>query len=182
MSALVNVMMKGVAPRLRESWSRLLANGEAPLPPALVPVCTLPAATAVEEEDAVVPSIDRPGRRNFGPPTPTQPAERVEALMRALATESQENDYALTILLIPSAREVQWDTSPHALEQTAGVRKIFSGAAKRAGLRVLDPLVQMRRHWCEQQEAFYFERDGHWNAAGHRFIGAWLSQELNPGT
>ena len=114
-------------------------------------------------------------------PAPTQPAERVETLMHALATEAQENDYKLTILLIPSAQEVQWDTSPNTLEQRAEIRKVFSGAAERAGLRVVDPVVQMRQHWCEQQEPLYFDQDGHWNAAGHRFIGAWLSQKLNPG-
>jgi hypothetical protein len=181
MSGLVNLFVKSVVPRLREFWSHLFVNGEARASLTLAPVCTLPPPIAAGAYAAVVPSLDRSVRVDFGPPAPTQPAERVETLMRALATEAQENDYKLTILLIPSAQEVQWDTSPNTLEERAGIRKVFSGAAERAGLRVVDPVVQMRQHWCEQQEPLYFDQDGHWNAAGHRFIGAWLSQKLNPG-
>jgi hypothetical protein len=181
MSGLVNLLVKSAVPRLREFWSHLFVNGEAGASLTLAPVCTLPPPIAAGAYGAVVPSLDRPVRVDFGPPAPTQPAERVETLMRALATEAQENDYKLTILLIPSAQEVQWDTSPNTLEERAGIRKVFSGAAERAGLRVVDPVVQMRQHWCEQQEPLYFDQDGHWNAAGHRFIGAWLSQKLNPG-
>jgi len=179
MSGLVNIVAKSVIPGLRTLGSSLFSNTEMPAPPDLAPVCTLPAATRAEDVRPDAPAPDPSARLDFGPPSPTRPTARVETLMRALAMEAHDNDYELTILLIPSAGEVQWDTSVQALGRMAGIRKVFSGAAERAGLRVLDPVVEMRQHWCETQEALYFERDGHWNAAGHRFIGEWLSQKLH---
>jgi hypothetical protein len=81
----------------------------------------------------------------------------------------------LKLLFIPDREEVQGTYSRGAIDRLLFIRSVFSAAAASAGLDVLDPTLDMRRHWCETGEALYFDVDGHWNAYGHRFIAGWLA-------
>lgn len=172
-SGLVNLAVKGAVPALR-------ALNE-PEDPTRTPSCELPAPVAANVPARSGPPADPSEVLPVPGPGPDAPAERVDWLLRAFARDASSRDYTLTLLLIPSAMEMQRETTPTALATIARRRSLFAKAAQRSGLRVLDPVAPMRRHTCENREALYFERDGHWNAAGHRFIGEWLAaQRLVP--
>jgi hypothetical protein len=98
--------------------------------------------------------------------------------LRDWARDADRAGYQLSLLLIPDAEEVERPTSPLRLEGWAGARAIFSDAARRHGVRTLDPAAAMRTHVCDTGEPLYYEIDGHWNAAGHRFVAEWLAREL----
>jgi lysophospholipase L1-like esterase len=174
-SALVNLLVKSVVPELRAALlqRRLPWN---PSPLGLRSTCELLAN----------PSASRPARAFDGsaPPLEASKAARWPPRQRALwvAAAWQEHaraqGYVLALLLIPDAEEVQWDTTPERLAQRAAVREVFAEAAEAAGIQVLDPLEDMRHHYCASGEDLYFRGDGHWNAAGHRFVAEWLDEAL----
>jgi hypothetical protein len=51
----------------------------------------------------------------------------------------------------------------------------FKAIFEKAGLTVMDPVDEMKRHGGA---ALYFPKDGHWNDAGHHFIGTWLAPPI----
>lgn len=170
-SGLVNLVVKGVVPRLRADGP---GNGEAA--GARQSPCVLPAPRAATRAAGSA----APESRN--PPVKAvaalSPAERAAWVMQAWSRHASASGYALTLLLIPDAEEVQWPTRSDLLASRARVREVFADAAGRAGVRILDPVAAMRAHVCSGEEPLYFDSDGHWNAAGHRFVGEWLASEL----
>ncbi len=183
-SALVNLLVKGVAPEIRrlsgsagtstevlESPCRLAAeklHERVTSPPAAPPSAAPPPA-----------SIETGNDRATRSPSPSHsPRPKIDWIQRAWAGHADRSGYELTILLIPDAEEVQWPTSPGRLGRRASTRALFSEAARLHSIEVLDPLAAMRGHVCATDEPLYYDVDGHWNAAGHRFVSEWLAHEL----
>ena len=183
MSAIVNLIVKGAVPafhalRAQEAHSSANASAE-----ELAPACELPTPRSAASPATATGRALRqepPGDAERASAAP--PAKRVDWLMQSFAHHAVTQDYDLTVMLIPSAYEVQWSTTPETLSALAHTRDVFAAAARRAGVRVIDPVAEMRAFWCEHREALYFHGDGHWNASGHRFIGNWLHQMLFPDT
>ena len=183
MSAIVNLIVKGAMPAfhaLRAEEAHPSANASAA---TLAPACELPTPrTATSPASNAGQLLQQEPLTNAERASTAPAAERVDWLMQSFAHHAVTQDYDLTVMLIPSAYEVQWSTTPETLSALAHTRDVFAAAARRAGVRVIDPVAEMRAFWCEHREALYFHGDGHWNASGHRFIGNWLHQMLFPDT
>ena len=155
-SAIVNAFVKGALPRLRE-----YQHVKSAIPsPSLYSVCRLPTSLPSAEMIRGVTG------------------ERAEYISKVWAEDARQKGYEIKYLFIPERREVQGAYSPELIKRMGDIRATFRHAAEKAGITVLDPTMDMRRHWCETSEHLYFPIDGHWNAKGHRFIAQWLYCKL----
>ena len=172
-SGLINLAVKGSWPAIRSfgrprrkqtADTELTGPCESPLPLDLSSRGGLPPQVPppFPEEEIGTWSIER----------------RIKSVMQAWSYHAEKYDYRLTLLLIPDAREIQRDSYPARRAIAGNARSIFVEAARDAGVRVIDPARPMRDHVCSGGEPLYFNYDGHWNAAGHAFVGQLLMDEL----
>jgi hypothetical protein len=171
-SGLLNLFVKGVWPRIQR-----FASPSREEKTERKSVCSLPAQNYREPSPKVIPSPPPPeldlSVKNW-PET-----KRADWLARAWAHDADVKAYRLKLLFIPDREEVQGTFSDAAIRRLLFIRSVFAGAARSTGLEILDPTLDMRRHWCETGKSLYFDVDGHWNADGHRFVAGWLAGRVS---
>lgn len=171
-SGLVNLFVKGLWPQVQSLMARPGTLKEQ----KHNSICSLP-----EEPYRAQPSKPR---GLSAPPSLDLSAgnwsetERADWIVKAWAHDAEAKHYRLKLLFIPDREEVQGTFSDGTIRRLQFVRSVFSRAAASAGLEILDPAADMRQRWCQTNEPFYFDVDGHWNANGHRFIAAWLANRV----
>jgi len=190
-SALVNLLVKGVAPRVigglegggdaaspapQASVSQSAARTESPpsVAPALTSLPSLPDPAHLPEsagEPAAPPSLD-PASSDWSP------QQKIAWVMKAWAREAALRGYRLVLLLIPDASEVHGAAGEAPPENVAGIRAAFLDEARNAAVAVIDPAEALRDHRRRTGEELYFKRDGHLNQTGHQVLGVWLAEQL----
>jgi hypothetical protein len=178
-SALVNLLVKGVAPRV-VSWFK---GGSGAGSTAAEPVARTESRPGAAPG---LPSHPEPSGERAAPPSlppaasSGSPQEKIAWVMKAWAHEAGLRGYRLVLMLIPDAAEVHAAAGEGALENIGEIRAVFLEEARKAAVAVVDPSEVLRDHRRRTGEDPYFKLDGHPNKTGHRVLGSWLAEILRP--
>lgn len=180
-SGLVNLLAKGVLPGLR---ARLQGRPVHPRPDARPTIACDEPGPQSAESGTLGDGLRTTQRIDIAAPEALpersirawSPTQRARWLLEAWANHAASHRYALALLLVPDATEVELRAAPNLVASTS--RRVFAKAASEAGVTVFDPVTAMRAHFCDTGERLYYDWDGHWRAAGHRFIATYLADRL----
>jgi hypothetical protein len=135
-SGLVNLVVKGVAPRVISWYKSDSGAGSSALEST--------ARTALRPNLAgnlPAPSTDHAAPLSLDPAAAAgSPQEKIAWVMKAWAHQAALRGYRLVLMPIPDASEVHGAASEGLLESIAAIRSVFLEAARNAAVAVIDPV------------------------------------------
>ncbi|MCU0839442.1 MAG: hypothetical protein MUE49_12090 [Rhodospirillales bacterium] len=102
-----------------------------------------------------------------------------DALVRRLQTLAQTKRAELVVALLPGKSFVDDPAGPSAQYQEM-VRRAIIERLDDSGIAVIDVASALRRAYGDGRRDLYHPREGHFSAAGNRFVAKVLSEGLPP--
>ena len=113
--------------------------------------------------------------------------ELTEHLLKAMRDTATVSGARVVVALLPIRHQLadadfngflgQGEVDPGEMEMTRP-QQVITEIGGRLGIPVIDMLPEFRRWTAQSKGPLYMERDGHWNAEGHRLATEVVSQGL----
>jgi lysophospholipase L1-like esterase len=102
--------------------------------------------------------------------------KRVQQLFLGMKREADKHSIPILVVMIPEKIQLERDPFPGLEADLEKPQRLFSQFFQENGIAYLDLLPSFRER--ADKEMFYFKRDEHFNAAGHKLAASLLAQWL----